>query len=255
MNFSKHDFVTVNDILADALKLVGDVDMKINTKGWYTSQVQQSLNELSYDTFFLDVHKSFPVPENLKLDLPKGSFNLQNIYGFNGDECHSEGRVNIYHKKDFIGDKSGKNYFAKDNYSNVNDRFHKRRRSYKNTPDNVFFYNIQAGIIHLSPNCSCFDNVMLVYSGVQGDMGDVPVVPTYLRQVVKTMIIVNALEVKLATAVGTNSYNHITNLYNTHLNKLNHPYDGLLDEAKRRVKTLDSKHRRDIKMYFQKMNY
>ncbi len=65
MQFSKHDFVTVNEILADVLKIVQDTDFKINSKGWYTSQIQQALEELSFDTFFLTINRTFPVPNDL----------------------------------------------------------------------------------------------------------------------------------------------------------------------------------------------
>lgn len=255
MNFSKHDFVTINDILADALKLVGDVDMKFNSKGWYTSQIQQCLESLSYDTFFLDLDKDFDLPENLRLDMPKGAFNLQQIYLFNGDSCHIKNRVNVYHKKNFINDKSGGNYVARDNYSNYRDRFHKQRSSIKNTPDNVYFYDIQNGVIMLSPNCHGFEKIKIVYSGVHTSIGEVPVIPTFLRQAVKTKVVVEGLASRMAQSIGMPEYNQIFNLHNLHDNKLNHPYDGEWVKAERRVKSIDRKKKQDIKEYFQAMNY
>ena len=52
MNFSPHSFVSVNEILADVLKITNDDGFKINTRGWYISQIRQALQELSFDTFF-----------------------------------------------------------------------------------------------------------------------------------------------------------------------------------------------------------
>lgn len=256
MNFSRHDFVTVNEILADALKLVGDVEMKHHNKGWYTSQIQQALEELSFDTFFLDVEKHLTIPEDLRLDIPKGSFNIQQMYAYNGDRCTIESRVNVYHKKNFVnGIGGGEQYFARDNYSNNQDRFHKGRSTHKTVPDNVYFYNIQGGIIMLSSNLSSFDKLMIVSNGVHTDIGDVPVVPIYLRQAVKTKIVVDAIEGRMGSAIGTPEYNQLFNLHAVHSNKLNHPYDGLWVEAQRRVKGIDRKQKQDMKEYFQAMNY
>lgn len=255
MNFSKHDFVSTNEILADALKLIGDVDTKINSKGWYVSQIQQALEELSFDTFFHDVEKDFDLPENLRLDMPKGAFNIQQIYLYNGNVCHVNGRVNVYHKKSFINDRSGQNYVARDNYSNYNDRFHKNRSMIDNSPTNVFFYGIQNGVIMFSPNCTGFQRVKVIYNGIHTDIGEAPVVPNYLRQAVKTKVVVDGLQSRLASLIGSPEYNQVLSLYNLHEAKLNHPYDGEWVKAERRVKTLDRKQKQDIKEYFQAMNY
>ena len=255
MNFSKHDFVTINDILADALKLVGDVDMKFNSRGWYTSQIQQCLESLSYDTFFLDVEKDLELPESLRLEMPQGAFNLQQVYLYNGDTCHIQNRVNVYHKKNFINDRSGENYVARDNYSNYRDRFHKQRSMISNTPDNVFFYNIQNGMIMFSPNCYGFQKVKLVYNGVHTQIGEVPIIPTYLRQAVKSKVVVEGIKSRMAQSIGTPEYNQLFNLLNVHENQLSHPYDGEWVKAERRVKSIDRKQKQDIKEYFQAMNY
>ena len=87
MDLSPQNFVSVNEILADVIKVVKDDSFKLNSKGWYTSQIQQSLEELSFDTFFDEQHQAFDMPENLRLELPKGSFNLRQIFVFNGSEC------------------------------------------------------------------------------------------------------------------------------------------------------------------------
>ena len=57
MDLSPHNFVSVNEILADVLKIVKDSSFKLNSKGWYTSQIQQALEELSFNTFFNDVNQ------------------------------------------------------------------------------------------------------------------------------------------------------------------------------------------------------
>ena len=68
MNFSPSSFITVNELLADVLKSVKDSDFKANSKGWYTSQAQQALEELSFDTYFDE--------KNTVLDIKKASITV-----------------------------------------------------------------------------------------------------------------------------------------------------------------------------------
>lgn len=270
MNFSPSDFVSVNEILADVLKIVGDSDFKRNSPGWYKSQIRQCLQELAFDTFFDDQHQSFDMPENLRLELPKGSFNLQQVYAYNGDECTPSNSQNVYWKRNFINGESGKGYVARNNYTNDNDPFHKQqgatgrvensrvesqRERIKHIPDNVYFYNIQGGLIMLSPNCSNFQKVMLVYSGVSTDISDEPIVPIYLRQAVKEWTSVEALTVRLTETIGSPEYNQVLSLFNIHERKLNDPYEGDWIKAERRVNTMDFKERQDTKEYLSRLNH
>lgn len=255
MNFSPADFVTVNEILADVLKIVGDTDFKKNSPGWYTSQVRQALQELSYDTFFDEHNKSFPVPENLRLEMPKGSFNLKQVYLFNGTDCDIRNAQVVYHKRNFINDNSGSGYVARDRWENENDPFHKRRIRNQAQPDHLHYFGVQNGLIMLSPSCSSFDKVLLVYNGVSTDIKEVPVVPNYLRQAVKGWVAVEAISVIMASKIGTQEYTHWFSLHNLHDGKLNHPYEGDWVKAERRVSALDNKHRQDMKEYFSRLNY
>lgn len=253
MEFSPSSFVTSNEILADVLKTVADSEFKLNSSGWYTSQVQQALEELSFDTFFLTINTAIEIPCDLKIELPKGAFNLRQMYVFSGDECDFSEKSTVYHKRNYLGSSSGQTGLARDVYSSKNDPFHKRRGREMSFPNHVYYYGIQQGIINLSPNCSNFQKVMLVYNGVHTDIGDVPVVPTYLRQAVKDYITVKALEIRIAEEqVNLQRWNILLARYD---NSLNHPYEGSWVKAERRVKTLDNKHRQDMKEYLSRMNY
>ena len=96
MDFSRQSFVTVNEILADVLKIVKDSSFKVNSRGFYVSQIQQALEELSFDTYFDERSEVFEVPADLRLDMPKGAFNLKNMYLFNGTECDISRSQNVY---------------------------------------------------------------------------------------------------------------------------------------------------------------
>jgi hypothetical protein len=258
MDLSPHNFVSVDEILSDVLKLVNDSSFKLNSKGWYTSQIQQALEELSFDTFFDERNESFDIPDNLRLDMPRGAFNLRQGYLFNGDNCVIENSVPIYSKRNFINSNSGNGYVANDKFYNGNDRFHMNRGQAprdKKDPSNLYFFGMQNGVIMLSESCRSFQKIMLVYNGVMTDIGEVPIVPQFFRQAVKDWVSVKALEMKLNDVVATNEYSHWNNLYNRYENSLNKPYDGSWAKAEHRSKQMNAKERQDIKMYFQRMRY
>ena len=256
MNFSPEDFVSAEEILADSLKIIGDKEMKINTYGWYKSQIQQALQELSFDTFFSDVYNTFEMPCDLKMNQPKGSFNIRQVYAHNGSKCDFGSASNVYFKRNIINSKSGRDYLARDRWGNKGDAFHLNRSHIESSPNsNVLFVGIQGGVLMFSQSCAKFTHVTLVYSGVHTDIGEVPVVPIFLRQAVKMKVASEGLTARLADSIGSPEYNQILNLKNTIDAQLNHPYDGEWVKAERRSKTLDSKQREDIKMYFQRMNY
>lgn len=259
MDLSPHNFVSVNTILADVLKTVKDPSTKLNSRGWYTSQIQQALEELSFDTFFSEHNQAFDMPDNLRLDMPKGAFNLKNIYLFNGDDCTIGATANVYWKRNFINGRSGSGYVANDHWSNENDRFHKKRGfqgdDRQNHPEKLNFFGIQNGQIMLSESCRGFEKVMLVYNGILTDIGEAPVVPQFFRQAVKDYVTVKALEQKSNDMVGTNEYGHWVNMLNRYEARLNQPYDGSWAKAEYRSKQLNNKVRSDVKEYFTRLNY
>jgi len=262
MNLSPHNFVTVDQILSDVLSIVDDSGMKMRSKGWYTSQIQQCLEELSFDTFLSEQNDSFDVPENLRLPMPKGAFNLRGIYLFNGNKCDINKAVNVYLKRNFINSQSGKGYVAEDMWSNEGDAFHTPRggrdsndRRTSNGPNNLFYYGMQNGIIMLSENCCQYQKVMLVYNGILADIGDVPLIPQFFRQAVIDWTSLAALKVKRTQSVGTQHHSHWTTMIRETDVSLNKPFEGSWAKAELRAKKLDRKSRNDIKEYMTSLNY
>ena len=84
MNFSPHSFVSVNEILADVLKITNDAGFKMNSRGWYISQIRQALQELSFDTFFDERNEELIIPNDLRVEMPKGAFNLKPLVAYAG---------------------------------------------------------------------------------------------------------------------------------------------------------------------------
>jgi len=260
MDISPHSFVSANEILADVLKTVDDASFKVSSPGWYKSQIQQALEELSFDTFLDERNESFDVPSDLRLDMPKGAFNLRGIYLFSGDNCDIGKSVNVYWKKNFINSSSGNGYVAKDKFENGKDPFYGNRGpetsgTRAHNPSNLFFYSIQNGTIMMSESCRKFPKVMLVFNGISTDIGDAPIVPQLYRQAVKDYVSVPALEAKMLDKIGTNQYNHWAMMHAKYQNSLNKPYDGSWAKAEHRSKQLNNAVRQNIKEYQTKLNY
>lgn len=260
MDISPHSYVSTNEILADVLKIVDDSSFKISSEGWYKSQIQQALEELSFDTFFDERNESFDTPSDLRLDMPKGAFNLRGIYLFSGTECNIAKSVNVYHKKNFINSKSGNGYVAKDKWENGRDPFYQSRSagesdSLNNNPSNVFFFSIQNGTIMLSESCRNFPKVMIVFNGIMTDIGEAPIVPQLFRQAVKHYVAVPALKEKMKDTIGTASYNHWAMMHADYKAQKDHTYEGSWVKAERRAKGLNNKIRQDIKENLTRLNY
>lgn len=253
MDISSENYVSIDVILADVLKVVSDGSFKLNSKGWYTSQIQQSLEELSFDTFFNERSEVLDIPDNLRVMMPKGAFNIRGVYLVKGDKCRIDDSVNVWYKPNFENSLSGNGYTARDRWNNKHDPFYKGRTG--NSPNNLFYYGMQNGLLMLSESCSSYSKIRLVYNGISTDIGEAPIIPQYFRQAVKDWVTVKALEIKLADVVGTNEYSHWAGMLNRYDNSLSHPYEGSWVKAERRAKTLNTKERKDIKEYMSRFNY
>jgi hypothetical protein len=259
MNFSPQNMITIGDILADVLSFVDDTNFRTRSEGWYESQAQQALEELSYDTRFLTKYVSVDIPENLHIDIPKGMFNPQELYVFNGDECTIHNRENVWLKRNFINSGDGNSFVARNTGDNHNDPFYRRNRMnqpglHANRSD-INFYNIVDGVIMLSPSCRRFQKLMIVANAVACDIGDAPIVPAFMRQAVKDWIVVKALPHKMKDSTGTAEYSHWSSMLAMTKRDLEDEYEGSWIKAERRAKKLDEKYRTDLKEYLSKLNY
>lgn len=260
MNTSKHNFVTVNGILADVLKLIDDERFELNTKGFYESQIQQALEGLSFDTFFDERRESFEFPVgNLTLEMPKGAFNIRNIYLFNGTECDITRSVKCWWKRDYYT--QGNGYFADNKGDNTPDPFiettapNRYATAYPGTPgmrtsvENHYFYNIQNGMIMFSSACRPFQKVHIVYNGTGCEIGDIPIIPLFLREAVKDYVTEVGLRVKMAKDPRT--WTTLWQIYDRNLNRdQQHGLgQGSWYRAEQRVKNMGTAERNDLFEY------
>jgi hypothetical protein len=266
MNISKHSSVSPREILADVLLFVGDESFKDNSEGYYMSLIQQALQELAFDTFFDVKTESFAVPSNLCLEMPKGMFNIRQMYLYNGPVCDISRSQNVYWKRDYYT--RGNGYLARDKWNN-RDPFYPRRNLLDNSGNknnslrrvefndsisNLFYYNIQNGLIMLSSNATAYENIAIEYNGTGGNIGDIPFIPMLYREAIKAWVLDSALKVKMARSEGA-AFNKWQTLYAVNNAELRRPFTGLWAEAEVRAKSMDSKAREDMKEYLGRLDY
>ena len=108
---------------SDVLQVTGDEDFREFTRGWYVSQIQQCLEELSFDSFMVVLDDDFEFPENYALALPANTFNVRGIWVYNGaigDPTEASAETNslsrmALHKNDIL-------YFLSSNTKSKNTR-------------------------------------------------------------------------------------------------------------------------------------
>lgn len=240
--------VSVNELLADILIQSHDEDLRSGfTKGYYISQIQRAVEDLGYDIFFQTITRDFKMDKKkLILKMPNGSFNIREIYLFNGDCCSKDGSVIVHWKRLFNNLPGGTTHTAKRKENNTGQTdpiFDPFIRDFAFIPPtNLYYANIQNGTIMFSSNCADFDNIRLVYNGVgTEDIGDEPVIPRIIREAVIDFVLESIFRAKYAKdrtfrAQWSDAYN-----------KYHNPVDGSKIRAERRVKKLGSWKREGLK--------
>ena len=261
MDTSKYNFVTVNEMLSDVLKLVDDERYETNSKGYYTSLIQQALEQLAFDTFFDERRESFPFPDNLCLDMPAGAFNLKHVYLFDGTTCDVTNSRKVWWKNNYYT--RGNGYFADNKGNNGNDPYfpsnsYGRRSEHpdiaeslrnRTSVENHYFYNIQNGIIMFSSACKVYPKVHIVYNGVGCDLGDVPIIPLFLREAVMDFVTEFTLRIKMAKPDGRVWYS-LWQIYDKKLDRSG--FNGSWHSAELRVKSMSISEKTDLFEYFGK---
>lgn len=262
MDPSSELFYTPENILSDVLKLVGDEDYSFHSRGYYISQIQQALEELSFDTFFFKRTAHAEIGSDLMVSLPKDAFSVDQLYLFNGDHCNTDHAPVVYWKRNFFRDGSA-TYSRND--PSKNDPFHGRMNYGRNLrkPEgthtirhsDLYYANIQNGFIMFSDNCSMFGKVYIVYFGVGTDIGNEPIIPGFMRQAVHDYVAKKTLQTRLAQDDHNfKKWQIILQQVKADLMGTRTHEEGSWYKAEYRVKTMDSKEREDLKEYLARPN-
>lgn len=245
MDVNYNNFLTINEILADVTVGMDDEDTRKLTPGFYKAQVKYALDELGFDTFFLKQTEDIDIPDNLRIDVPEGCYNLEFIKAFTGTPEDFTSQVNVYWKRNFQQTAGGwTGVYA---YGNHNDPF--VRAISQNQAR--YFFNVQNGVIHLSDLCADFDFIKVTYSGIPSkNIANVKMVPPEVRKAVVLWVTEKCASY---LKIKDNHYRIIQLDAASQLDE--YGMRGAWHEAKTRLRQLDTKQMQDILTYNAQMNY
>lgn len=190
MTFSFEDCLTVENILSNALVSVNDEGMKLFTKGWYTKQVKDGLDELNYHSPFLQTKKDIPLTSNLIIPVPSGVWDTIDLFIWNGsgtceDACKISEVVRLFHKRNVHTTGYGYGYTAR-HMSNSADYLLENPYQFDSE---VFYYNVVMGNYELSPACIDYENLRIVYNGVPGVISAVKFIPPFVKPAIEAFVV------------------------------------------------------------------
>lgn len=250
-----NSFVSANHIIAEVSATVNDKEFKNGfPKGWFISRVHDALRELSYDTFYLKVMKEYEIPTNLQITMPDDVFNIREMYLYDGEFCNPISTQNVYWKRLFNNMHEGDGYTSKvkDDGSNGSDPFVPNQRFEFNNRWGFhgpkYYWNVQNGIIMLSKECSAYPYIRIIFNGLGGPIGDVPVIPSFFERAV-----VDYVEERYYNAMKAREPRIYRSLWSDAYARLNDMRDGSWNKAKKRVKAMDTAQKESIEEYISSM--
>lgn len=256
-----NDFVSVDHLLAEITQNVNDVEFKRGfPKGWYISRIQDALQELSFDTFWLKEKHDFVIPKNGRIPMPKNVFNLREVYLYNDEICNPTKTQNVYWKRLFDNSYNGKGYTSKvkDDGSNSDDLF-QPNQSFRtrgggfnnNFRGPKYYYNISDDlekIIMLSEDCTSYLHVRFIFNGMGVSEGDLPIIPRFFERAV-----VDFVEERFYNAMKSRDIRTYRPLWVDAFDKLNDLTKGSWNKARKRVKAMDSAEKESMEEYISSM--
>ena len=248
MEFGARDLVSINEVLADVLLEVGDESMVLRTPGFYQAQVKGAMNELSFDTLFLEETTDIVMPSDLFVEIPAGVFNIREIYVYVGTPDNIEYTENVYWKRRFRSRGYEKGYTANIKSGNTTDPF----VTVSILETSPYYFNTQRGFIMLSDACSGYDYVRIVYNSIQasGNILDAKIIPPFAKKAVVLWAVEKSAR---SLKVRDPKYRQIQFEAAAQLDE--YGLTGAWQEAKRRLKRLDTKKYHDLVEYNSKMLY
>ena len=121
------DNVDPNFIIRQCTTLVGDPEFKTGlTKGWYMTQLRMGLDELSWEAPFKTLTTDFSIktggdidPLILHMEMPRGIYNVMQMYVWSGDCCEPSNSMPVYWKRQYNNAPGGTAYTAQRKDNNI----------------------------------------------------------------------------------------------------------------------------------------
>lgn len=248
-------------VISKVVSLVDDEGYEFKSKAGYISIVQKAIEELAITTYYQEAWKDFEFPDNLILEMPSDSFNLRNIYIFQGPVCDIGRSQKLWWKRNYYTQGGG--YIANDKWTN-NDPFIASHSSYPYvhqaplmdrstmySPNDLYFYNIQNGQIMFSSSCKNLGGrVMLHYNSLGCEFGEAPLIPSIFRTAIEDYVCEFVLRERMAR-----DQKSFSGLWKVYENRLNNPMNGSWKEAEMRAKKMNASQRGDMAVYLSRGNW
>ena len=247
MEQNPNNYLALNEILADVLVQINDESSNLLTPGYVRAQVKNGLDALGFDVPFLEVTDDYLIPTDLKLDMPKGVYNLNYIHVYTGTPDNVLYVENAYWRKGAKTRGKDTGVTANMNQFNTSDPFCRASLDYSAK----YYFSIQNGIIILSNDCSSFNYARLTFNGIpSGSLDAVKMVPPEAREA----LVLYAVEKCAASLkLRDNRYRAVQVDAASQLDR--YGLNGSWHEAKMRLTRLDSKKLRDVILYNSRLNY
>lgn len=262
MDFSANDGLSMETVLADVISFVGDKEMKMLPKGRYMSAIQRGIEELSLDTFFNIKRLDIPVPTDcLHVEMPAGTFSVKEVYGYNGDHCNPQMATKFWYKANYYTG-TGPGFFAENRGSNtINDPFYPSSpiqmyngMSISDRPkiqDDLFYYSVENGVMHLSSNARSFQMLHVVAHGTTCAIGEASFIPPLFREAVTDFACEYMLRELMAK--DTRTYAPLFQVYSQRLDY--NGFNGSWYKAKTRVNRMSKGQRADWYEYLSRWSW
>lgn len=252
---TSNDFVNADYLIRDVSVRVDDPEFRKGlTRGWYMTQIRDALDELAYETFFDTITADFDFnATTYQMEMPKGCFNIKEIYMWNGDCCMPSNSKPVYWKRQFRNQPGGAFYTAArtdNNTVTTFDPFFPNDYIFGWNKSNLLWANIQNGLIMFSSTCAGYPKVRLVYNGTGGDIGEDPIIPRFFAIAVKDFIAWRFFE-----AMAAREPRIYATMMDRAYAKLYDNKTGTMWEAKDRITLMHDWERESMKMYMERGNW
>lgn len=185
---NEHSYLSINEVLADALVQLNDSATRKLSMGFYRAQVRNAMDELGFGTVFQELHKDWPIPANNIIVFPANAYRIKQVQIYTGSPDDVGYVQPVYWKKGGKSEGYGKGYTADNHPSNYSD-------IYFDTPawgdtDINYFFTFTRGNLVLSDPCSAYDYVHIAFDGIpSGVLDDVKMVPPEVRAAVVLWVV------------------------------------------------------------------
>jgi hypothetical protein len=239
---NEYSYISINEVLADVTVALGDRDERRLSHGFYKAQVRNAMDELGFSTVFLEGFEDTEIPADHKIVLPAAAYRIKNLHIFKGTPDNITTMSNVYWKKGAHseGFETG---FTANYYPGSNDPYYGNNlRSYG---ESIYWFIFHGGDIVLSDGCADFDYVRVVYDGIpSGILDEAGLIPPEARKAVVLWTIE-----KCASFLKVDDSKYRTIQLDAASQLDEYGYNGAWQEAKRRIKYLGKKIRRDVIEY------